>query len=58
VIIKKCSKCKIEKELENFRNRSDHKHLKTSSCKDCEAEYGRIRNEKDMLKTKKLEKKV
>lgn len=43
--MKTCSKCKIEKDLENFRNRSDHKHLKKSSCKNCEAAYAKLRNE-------------
>lgn len=33
---KKCSKCKLEKELEKFRHRSDKPHLYHSWCLECE----------------------
>lgn len=42
--MKKCAKCKKEKELDFFKNRSDKKHLKKSYCVDCEKEIGRSRN--------------
>lgn len=43
--MKKCAKCKEEKELDFFKNRSDKPHLKKSYCLDCEKEIGRSRNE-------------
>ena len=40
-----CSKCDKIKELEEFSNRSDHKHLKRSHCKTCNCEHVKIKRE-------------
>lgn len=45
---KECSKCGIEKSLDDFYKRSDAKHLPTSKCKKCSNSYysERVKNVK------------
>src|SRR5690242_7083071 len=40
--MKKCTRCGIEKSLDDFNFRGDFKHLKKSHCKKCDSEKTKL----------------
>ena len=47
IIMKKCSRCKIEKELTEFRENKTAKNGLRSECKSCEKEYREKNKERE-----------
>lgn len=50
-----CTKCKIEKDLSEFKFRVDNKSKRRSQCSQCDREYSKVRRQKPEVKEKEKE---
>jgi len=53
--IKKCSRCKKDKPLDDFHNEKKGKYKKTSRCKSCDSQYYAIRGMNPEIKKQRKE---
>lgn len=54
--MKKCSKCKVEKDLESFYKNNNHKDGRVYACKACHAEYKKKYRKDNKIKISKYTK--